>query len=495
MEKINNKMTEFIKRYDNIFVLIIILLSIFGVTLNILIISSDEIWNFQSVNKMYNGNIIYRDVNVIITPLFFIIGKILFNLLGANLLTFRIYNIIIMSIFYFLTYILLKELGIRKKISLIIILILIIFKNNLLIITQANYNTMALMFCILGVYLYIKKYKFNNIIQGIIIFLIFCTKQNIGIYYGIGLIFYEIINKNKKIKNLIIEFFIFSILLILLLIIFNINGILFDFINYTILGIKEFSKENIVIKISYFILSIFFIFYNLIITIIFLKNKKINKIEKDQLLIMTCFSTPMILTSWPIVNDIHTLIGIYLSIILHCYIIKIMTKEINIKINEKILNFIFIILCIITIGFSIFNFINWKISKDYFNREYKIQNGHPFYGGIFEIGTLQKINSITEYIDNNSNTVIVLSSQAALYMVPLQRNNGIMDLPFKGNLGLEGENKIIEKIKNKNNLEILIVKNEEDIMWQESKLVRKFILENMKKIGEIEDFYIYQNIK
>lgn len=499
MKKIYNHIIEFIKKYDNAFALIIILISIFGVTLNILVISSDEIWNFQSINKMYNGNIIYKDFNVIITPLFFAIGKILFDLLGGNLLTFRIYNIIIMTIFYYLTYILLKELGIRKKTSIIIVLILIILKKHLLIISQANYNTMAIMFCILGVLLCIKKYKFNNVIQGIIVFLIFCTKQNIGVYYGIGLFLYEIFNKNKinkKIKNLIIEFFIFSILLSILLIIFNFNNILYDFINYTILGINEFANKNIGINIAHFILVIFFIFYNLIITIIFLKNKKINinKDEKEKILILSCFSTPLILTVWPIINDVHTLIAIFLSIILHIFIIKIMVKKINIKINIKFINIILIIICTITSVFSIYCFENWRISKNYFKENYKIEKENPFYGGILKKETIEKINSITNYINNNSNTVIILSNQAALYMIPLQRNNGVMDLPFKGNLGKEGEKGLIEEIKNINNLEILIVKDEKDMMWQESKLVRKYILENLKKIGEIEEFYIYTNI-
>ena len=89
--------------------------------------------------------------------------------------------------------------------------------------------------------------------------------------------------------------------------------------------------------------------------------------------------------------------------------------------------------------------------------------------------------------------MIVLSSKAAFYMIPTGRSNGMMDLPFKGNLGQGGENGLIEKIKNTKNAEFLIEKDEENIEWQESKSVRKYIIDNMEKIGEIEEFEIYSN--
>lgn len=500
MNNVCKRGIDFIKKHDNIFFILLIVLSIFGLTMNVFLASSDELWNFQSVYKMYNGYEIYKDFNVIITPLFFIFGKILFNILGANFLIFRIYNIIIISIFYFLTYLLLKELGIKKILSMIITVILIMIKNYIIILTQANYNIMALMFCILGVLFCIKKHKYNNIIQGIIVFLIFCTKQNIGIYYGLGLLLYELFQKNKiklKIKNLIVEFLIFIILINLLLIILYTNNNLYNFINYTILGIKEFANKNIFIDISNILIIIFFIFSNLICSIIFIKNKKIKieKSEKEKLIIMNCFSFPLILISWPIMNNIHVLLSIYLSIILFIFIINIILKKIEIKINKKIIISLLLFLIIINLGYSIYHFRNWRININYLKSEYNIEKENPLYGAVIRKETIEKINNILKYIKNTENTVIICSKEAALYMVPLKLNNGMLDLPFLGNLGENGEEGLIEKIKNINNLEILIVKDEEELLWQESKIVRKYIIENMKKIGEIENFYIYSNIE
>lgn len=289
MKEISKKVKEVIKEYDNIFIIILIISSIFGITLNILITESDELWNFQSVYKMHNGFQIYKDFNVIITPLFFIIGKILFNIFGANILTFRIYNIIIVTTLYFVIYLLLKTLGINKKVSMILVLILIILKNYLVLKGQANYNIMALMLCILGIIFCLKKYKYHAILQGIMVFLIFCTKQNIGVYYGTSVFFFEILSKNnikEKTKRLLIEFITFITILTLMIMAFYNNNNLYEFINYTILGIREFANENVYIEIKNIILGISLILINLICTIIFIKNEKLNttKEEKEKLI-------------------------------------------------------------------------------------------------------------------------------------------------------------------------------------------------------------------
>lgn len=497
MKKIAKNIGKFIKKHDNLFVIILIIISALGITLNVLITNSDELWNFQSVYKMYNGHQIYKDFNVIITPLFFMIGEILFKIFGANFLTFRIYNLIIITAMYFITYLLLKTLGIRKKISIIILLILMIIKKYLLILCQANYNNMALMIYLLGVLIYLKKYKYNNVLQGIILFLLFCTKQNVCVYYGIGLFIYGILQTSKvkeKIKNLIIEFIIFITLIIGLLTIFYINNNLYEFISFTVLGIKEFANENISINISSILLVISSICINLTATVLFIKNEKIRvkTNEKEKLILLNCFAIPIILMIVPIMNDAHLLLGIYLSIILFIYILGLMMKKIEININCKIIDIILLILTILLLSISMYRFHNWMFCVKYMKEEYNITNKDPFYGGIIEEKTIENIIVVTNYITNSSDNVIVLSGKAALYMVPLQRNNGIFDLPFKGNLGKEGESGLMDQIKNLKNTVILLEKDEENAIWQESKLVRKYIIENMTQIGEIEEFYIYE---
>ena len=76
-------------------------------------------------------------------------------------------------------------------------------------------------------------------------------------------------------------------------------------------------------------------------------------------------------------------------------------------------------------------------------------------------------------------------------MIPLNKNNGNMDLPFRGNLGRNGEEGLIEELKALENTEVLIKKEKEEINWQESEQAREYIIKNFEYIGELEDYLIY----
>lgn len=193
---------EKIKKHDNLILWVAIIifssLVIFSKYLN----ASDETWNFANIYKMVNGYQIYKDANVIITPIFFIIGQIAFKILGANYFVFRILGSLIYSIMILIIYNILKELKIRKANALLYTLIMnyLIYK---ILDAGANYNILAIMFVLLGIYITLK---YNNtkrltILNGIIIYLIIFTKQNIGVYYLIGTILMRIF-KSKRYENL-----------------------------------------------------------------------------------------------------------------------------------------------------------------------------------------------------------------------------------------------------------------------------------------------------
>ncbi len=487
------KAKNFVKKHDNIFAILVFFLSIYGIVLNVIIINSDELWNFSNLYKLYNGFEIYKDVNIIVTPLFFYTGLFLCNFLGANFLTFRIYHIIIMVSLYFVTYLLLKELKIDKKIAIIITLFLIVIKKYYLLTTQANYNTMALLFCLIGIYTYIKKYRYNSIIQGIILFLIFATKQNIGVLYAIGLLVCTILDKGtikEKIKKITIQIAIATFFVILMLLYFYQKNILGDFFSFAILGIKEFANENIYIDISNIIIILFFIIINMYISITLIKNKKIDINQNRKILILESFSIPLTLIGLPILNETHFLLSTYIPTITFIYLISIMLKEFKFKnTDRKIIEINFYILIICMIIFSTYNFIGWILTTK--NEQSSSKQFQPFFGGIISEENKRNIDNVLEYIENNKKEEIILSPKATYYSILLNKNNGILDLPLKGNFGKEGEEGLLNKIKNLHNTEILIESSEYDMIWQESTLVREYIKNNMEKIGEIEEFDVY----
>ena len=75
-----------------IFIFIAIVVSAPALKRNQEIAIYDELWNFSNTYKMLNGFMIYKDINVIITPLYFYLGMLILHIFGTNLFAFKIYN-------------------------------------------------------------------------------------------------------------------------------------------------------------------------------------------------------------------------------------------------------------------------------------------------------------------------------------------------------------------------------------------------------------------
>ncbi len=134
----------------NIYIILIILTIIFATlfTFSVRTESNDSLWNFSNTYKMYNGGTIYNDNNVIITPIFFEIGLIIFKLFGANVFIYGVYNVLIWTVLIFFVLKLFLTLEIKKNISCIMS-ILILLCSATLVAVGANYSVLALLFVII----------------------------------------------------------------------------------------------------------------------------------------------------------------------------------------------------------------------------------------------------------------------------------------------------------------------------------------------------------
>ena len=489
MKNIINK----IKEKDNLPAFILFFLISLGISLNIYLESSDEIWNFQNVYKMYNGFKIYKEINVIITPFFFWISEAIFHILGANLCIFRISHCIFMSILFLITYEMLKKLEISKTFSMLTVLMIILQQFFLLIRTSFNYNNTALLFFIIGTYCLINdKTRKNILIQSIITSLILLTKQNIGLYYLLGNILYLSISKNdikNKIKEIFkyisIIFLVGMIFIIYLIIDHNLN----NFLNYTLGGIFEFANENLIFDSSAIVLMIGIMIVNIGMSIFFIKKNFLLKEQKENIKILFIFSIMLSLVCYPIFNWTHIIIGTYLMIINVVYMVYLLFKDFKDGITKilKVVNGMIILAMIIFSCLNMYTWIKAITSDDY---PYSWEN--PFFGGMLGKEEYEENEKIIKYIEKNEKDVIVLSNRAALYMVPLKRNNGDFDLPFKGNFGINGVDGLIEKIDNMQNVQFLIYKNEDKSIYQESDRVKEHIKNTKSYVGEIEGFDIYE---
>jgi len=464
-----------------------------------ILISGDELWNFNNIYKMYNGYTIYKDTNVIITPLFCIVGNLLFNIFGANMFVFRVYNVLLYMLLYLVIYILLKKLKINKIKSMSYVLVVgeILFK---IISGGANYNIFSIIFVISGMIIEIankeKTYKYKyDILQGIFIFLIFLTKQNIAVFYIIGIVMYRMFidkdNKNK-IKSILVTFSIALMLFITFIIILLKLGILESFINMAVLGLREFGAENIHVNIRHMI-AILILGVSIAAVILVYKFKVKDKEQEqyDNMKFLVTFAIPMLFITYPIANTHHVMVASIVSIILIIYIIE--TLILNDIINEKLSKKAFkIIVGMILIELSLFYFGYFNYASQYASNK-KLEYSNPYFGITITKEIETNIENVTKYINESDEEVIILSNRAALYMIPFKRNNGIMDLPFFGNMGKDGEEELLKQISQLSNTQILIYNGERE--YQESEKAIEYIKNNFEQIGEIEEFLIYKTKK
>lgn len=488
------KFINTIKKYDiDMFLVVIIFVSsaVFCVCIN----HWDELWNFANSYKIYNGFKIYRDVNVIITPLFFAIAQMFFKIFGATMMSFRLYSIAINTLFIMLIFKIFKELKIVRRRSIFYTIIMFYILRTM-VSAGANYNILALVPILIEILLILKK-KNNIILTGTLLFLTFILKQNIFVYFGIGIAVYEfVINSNKKeyIIKLFKIYFVAGIEIIMFLIYLYMDNNLYNFINYCFLGINEFGSKNTAIQIfdsKYLYVSLIIIIFDFII----INNKIIKENFDEEILnnskVLLSFGLPLVLIAYPIMNYYHSTLGSLVIIISFIYLIdNMLIKElINNREKEKIVYFIVILLYFI---WFIYKILEIAYGMDY--GTIKIYTNGPYKNCIIQQKDNRNLLVICDYINNQKQkgiNVKMLSYKANTYMTLLNQNNGIFDLAFKGNLGKEGEEGLIKEIKELNNAEILIESNEEDIFEQESKIVREYIINNYEKIGEIEEYTIY----
>lgn len=465
----------------------------------VLVTSNDELWNFQNIYKMINGYKIYNDSNVIITPIFFYLGAIFLEIFSAKFVVFRIYNIISVIILFVISYKIMKKLDLSKNLIAVYLslLFLLMFQS---IVAGANYNTLGCIFILLGIYLYITK-KSTNFKQGLLIFLVFFTKQNTGIFYALSVIIYELF-ENKLSKKYILDqlkkFIFFLMPSSLVLLFMHFNGNLEGFINYCFGGLFEFGGSNLVFTAAPFYYALPLSSIGIYIFTI-LKKDTIFKTFKDNfwytLKLLFIFALINTFTVYPIFNSSHFIYTFpYHLIFIFYYLDTLILKEIFDEDKYYIYGKIFALtILVLLLGRTLlYFFYDYDLISKYRNRNTPFDNLYSY------TDTMIKTNDLKEYIleqEKQGITVLICSHDAAFPMIELKKSNGMYDLLFNGNLGYKGKDKVYSDIDNLKNTEFLVVTNEEDIFVQEPQEIRKYIMDNLELKGQIHNYSIYSTNK
>lgn len=337
-----------------------------------------------------------------------------------------------------------------------------------------------------------KKSTIKSIVQGIILFAVFLTYQKLGVGYFLALIVYEVSNKN--IKTLFIELFTAFILLLIFLGILQLQNNLTNFIDFAVLGIGEFGNKNSIAKDIKAIMLLLTPVLTIIAYIITLKNIKRTKLNKSininsikPIIIFAIFSYLCII---PLINTYHVVLANILTYICLGYLLNFLIAPIieELKLNK--------VVSILIIGLSILMIIKSMLNIYFYSiRMYKENNN--LYGAILEEEDREMLKEVDNYISNTDKNVIIFSTYSP--MISIYRNdldNGKYDLVLRGNLGLSGEQGLIEEIKQMKNTQILLLHETDDEkeLYQFVYEATEYIKENLNFVGQINKFDIYETI-
>ena len=278
-----------------------------------------------------------------------------------------------------------------------------------------------------------------------------------------------------------------------------------DFINYAILGISTFSNKlpyklllknsKIEIKIFSKIMPYFIISIAVMGIIARILNKKNEKIKN--IVILWSYGLSIIIVMYPISDVIHFLIGSFTLVICMLYIIALVVKFIydKIKLKNKFKIYKIISLLLVTLILAGIIYVTILNILNYFKSEKNTEILH-FKNIRIEENIRSRITEIDKYILNEKekgNKVYVLDAEGAIYMIPLNIYNKNYDMFLKGNIGKDGENGIIEDIKNRKENEIFLIINQDyRLNWQTPENVLKYVRENLQKVGEVNIYEIYK---
>lgn len=497
------------KILKNILIILILFLTVAAVIVPKELNNLDELWNYNFARNVADGLLPYKDFNMVQMPLLPMICGTILKLTFNELAVMRILAVLLITAILYVTYKIFKILKINQYIVniLIIGIYLLCYKHFCI-----DYNFAILLVILITMYLELKNLSNgkevlslnkNDFLLGILVGTSVLFKQTTGLFLSVIFIFYKLLLASKKeefkkiFKIILIRLMGILIPIVLFAIYLNVNNIWEDFLDYTIYSLNTFTNKisyvNILKGIYGFIIAILGILVPVtIIGMYFISVcKKIKTDEQKNIFILFCYSVTAFIVVYPISDSIHFLIGSFPTLISLGYIVWLLAhKSINknkIKYTVKyfLQGFTSISICVIVI-YSIITLFQYASNCNQYN-----ELEHFKYIPAFSEG-IQKIDDFILEQNKEGKEVYILDATAAIYMIPINIYNKDYDMFLKGNLGSKGEKGQIEKLENTTNTVVLIMNENYRRNWQNPEEVRAYIIDNWTKIGEIQNFDIYE---
>ena len=503
MDKMNTNAKKKMEIIENFVVFVFIFLFCFSIIFSNSIGDLDELWNYNFARNVADGLVPYKDFNMVQTPLLPFICAIFLKVIGNKLLVMRILAVIMQTVIYYLAYYFLRKYSKDVPLSVFSVIALMTICKDIFTI---DYNYAVMLVGLIAMIIELNHFKAKeeqfdigfkyNFLLGILLGLAILFKHTTGIILCIGALGYKVfeVRSKENIKSFfkmlgirLLGIMVPILVFILYLLITKSFG---SFIDYAILGVKHFT--NTISYKSLFdikIVKMFAILVPIVIVCLFIIQfiKDLKWVN-----ILFGYSLATFACTFPISDKIHFMIGSFISIISGILLLILMinyfitTDKIK-KIKLTILTF-FAIFLVLTTGYKSIQVIN----KDFIMKEKETELNH-LEGIIRNDGLRGRIKYIDEYIlskEAEGKKVLILDAEACIYYIPLNRYNKNYDMFLIGNLGNNGEDKLIEEIKSSENTLFLI--KEDNVNWQTPHKVRNYVIKNRTLVDKKSIFYVYE---
>lgn len=401
----------------------------------------DEIWDYGFSYNISLGLIPYRDFNILLTPLFFFIGSIFIKIFGNYLYSVNILTSIVATIILFSMY---KKIKSKVFILAPILLLYLYYSYNI--------------FCLMLMILILNNLKDNkSSMIALLVSFILLSKQSIGICLLIPLIYYS----KNRIKDVIL--FLLPILVFIIYLVYH--SALYDFVNYTVFGMFDFSAKNSCYAFLVFEIPIcLFLIYNLF-----------KSSFKDKL---SFYVLGFQIISYPIMDDYHFMLG-FIIFLYYIYL----KYDVDNKFNK----------------YSIILSFTWLLFNFSFPADFNLYSSSFVQGRLYSNLSQDSLNELKYFVlekDPKYDNIYILSEYS--YFIKLYSNLDInkYDLINDGNMGYNGSYKYISEIDRncqKNSCLFILGSTQEN---QTNREILKYVSKNYHKQNMLIDYFsVYDNRK
>lgn len=350
----------------------------------------DEIWVYGFSHNISEGMVIYRDFNALQMPLYIFISSFFLFVFGDYVISTHLFDCILIGLLFLMMY---KKIGIKS-----------IFILFILTIGYSGYNLLSL-FLLMSILFFIDAGKYHDFLIGLLVGLIFITKQNIGIALFVPYIYYS----KKKFRSI----FYFFIPFLIISVYFILNSSYFSFLDCVFGSMFDFNQQNKKLFFSFLLIE-FFVICHLLVLI----NK--NRFYDKRLLYTMFFQV----ISYPICDDSH----LFLALIPYFYIL--FSYPFDKKKFYFLLFFIF---------YSFYSLFLKPFNVSFENNSFYLRN--------LSTVKMQFLDDFS-YFSKKYDHSYFIDWQAYVYKIYYRKPIDRFDFMLSGNCGYHGVRKLIKEVEN-----------------------------------------------